>query len=303
MNIIETNKSRIRSLLKIALEQSGTSINSVNLEVNDDFNIEPFIPYLINDKWPHAVDPLLIADPNSEDDKVSRAHGILSIVISEPIVGKFLDFGCGEGHVVAEVANRGNVSVGYDILDQGWDRFTPLPNRVLTTSWDEVVSKGPYDFVLIYDVLDHMKDENEAVAGLQRIASVLSDKGRIFARLHPWCSRHGTHLYLSINRAFLHLCLSEESLDKLGYKYTRAMKIIHPLQTYTRWFDNVGLGVMSQNIISENVEPFFKQPAIASLIKKHWKESYQEELATGRMFPDWQLRQQFVDYVLEKKKV
>ncbi len=302
MNITETNKARMQALLKVAIEQP-VGIESVSLQINDNFNIEPFIPYLLADKWPHAVDPLLIADPNSEEDKVSRAHGILSIVVTEPVTGKFLDFGCGEGHVAVEVANKTSVSVGYDPQHQSnWDRFPATPNLVLTSSWDDVVKNAPYDYVLVYDVFDHLKDENEVVKELKRLSTVVSENTKVYVRMHPWCSRHGTHLYLSVNRAFLHLCLSEESLDKLGYKYLHTIKVIHPLQTYQSWFTAGGFDVVSSSIVPENVEAFFRQPAISAMILKNWKSSPSENLATGKEFPDWQMRQQFVDYILKVKK-
>jgi 2-polyprenyl-3-methyl-5-hydroxy-6-metoxy-1,4-benzoquinol methylase len=289
MNITETNKFKIQALLNTAMNQHN-DIESITLQVSSNFNIESFVPFLLTDKWAQAVDPLLIADPNSEEDKLSRAHGILSIVISEPITGKFLDFGCGEGHVAAEVGKRG-FSVGYDVEKQGWDKLKQT-NAILTTSWDDVVKNGPYDCVLLYDVLDHMKDEQQPPKELGKIREVLSDKGKIFARMHPWCSRHGTHLYLSINKAYLHMCLSEESLDKLGYKYLHTLKIIHPLNTYNKWFEEAGLNVISSSIVPETVEPFFKQGPIAELIKRHWRSSYQEDLAAGREFPEFQMRQQ-----------
>lgn len=298
MIITEVNKTRIPGLLRIALEQIG-SIDSVNLNVNSDFNLEPFIPCMLNDKWPHAVDPLLIADPNSEDDKISRAHGILMLVVTEPITGKFLDFGCGEGHVVAEVVKKNNLSVGYDIVDQNWTRFPSKNNMIMTTDWQKVVDNGPYSHVLIYDVLDHLKDEEEVVESLKKVKTVLAPEAKLFVRCHPFCSRHGTHLYNSVNRAYLHLCLDEETLNKLGYTgYLHTIKVIHPLQTYKEWFTRGGFNVVSSNITPESVEPFFQQPGIAELIKKNWKKSHESGLASGKVFPEWQLRQQFIDYVL-----
>lgn len=298
MNIIETDKERMAILLKVILNQLD-GVENVNIQLNEKFDLEPLIPHLL-DKFPLAVDPALIADPDSEDDKITRANGILRVVIAEPITGRFLDFGCGEGHVVSQVFGA-KVAVGYDILEQKWDNFKDLqPNMILTTSWDKVIENGPYDFILIYDVLDHMKDEEEVVSELKKIRVVMNDKGKIFIRLHPWCSRHGMHLYSSINKAFLHLCLSKESLEKMGYKPLHTIKIIHPLQTYAKWFNEAGLNIISSNIIPEEVEPFFKQSAIAAIIKRHWRTSYQEPLASGKEFPDYQLRQQFVDMVLEK---
>jgi 2-polyprenyl-3-methyl-5-hydroxy-6-metoxy-1,4-benzoquinol methylase len=221
--------------------------------------------------------------------------------VSEPVTGKFLDFGCGEGHVVVEAAQKAKISVGYDIKDDNWQRFTLGENAILSTDWEKVKNHASYDAVLLYDVLDHLKDEDEAVSVLKNIRDVLDDKGKIFVRCHPWCSRHGTHLYQSINRAYLHLCLDEENITKLGYKFLPTIKIIHPLQTYDRWFQAAELHTVSWNVVREQVEPFFHQPPIAALIKKNWKDSPEETLAKGHHYPSWQMEQQFVDYVLVKK--
>jgi hypothetical protein len=60
-------------------------------------------PLLKSDQWPQAVNEYLICDLNSEDDKDARAQGIIAAMIDPDLTGKkFLDFGCGEGHVVNE---------------------------------------------------------------------------------------------------------------------------------------------------------------------------------------------------------
>lgn len=300
MNITENNKSKISKLLQVAIEQLG-DVEGVTVTLKEDFDFNKFVPYILNDKWPQAVDPLLIADPDSEEDQVSRAHGILSIVVTEPVSGNFLDFGCGDGYVVAEAAKKAFKSVGYDIeKSKKWDGFKPRDNQILTTSWDEVVKNGPYDTILIYDVLDHLKDEEDAVEQLKKLNQVVSNNGKIFLRCHPWCSRHGTHLYLSANRAYLHLCLDDNHLKELGYKQIHTIKVIHPLLTYERWFGKSGWTRLSYNIVSENVEPFFFQTPISTLIKKNWSSSHEADLASGEKFPEWQLKQCFVDNVLIK---
>ena len=300
MLITESDRTKIQSLLDM-ISGHIKDVDNVSVQMKDDFDIEVFLPYLIDNKFPLAVDPQLIADPDSEEDKASRANGILNVVIGQPITGKFLDFGCGEGHVVAEMSLRTSLAVGYDIVDQGWQRFRKTDTMVFTTSWDEVVKNGPYDFALLYDVLDHMKDEADAIDNLKKLRTVLGNNSKVFVRNHPWCSRHGTHLYLSTNKAFLHMFLDEKALDEMGYKYLHTIKLIHPLQTYQKWFESAGFAYLSENVMPEDVEPFFKQPAIAKLIKRHWKSSYQEKLASGEEFPEYQMRQQFVDYFIVKK--
>src|SRR4051812_1118998 len=51
--------------------------------------------------WPPAVEPSLICNVSSEQDKEDRAEGILDIIIDVHLEGlTVLDFGCGEGHLV-----------------------------------------------------------------------------------------------------------------------------------------------------------------------------------------------------------
>ena len=61
---------------------------------------------LFSDKWPVAVNPNLICDPNSSEDKKERGIGILELIIEDQLTkeSKFLDFGCGEGHCVTSAS-------------------------------------------------------------------------------------------------------------------------------------------------------------------------------------------------------
>jgi SAM-dependent methyltransferase len=298
MIISERDKNNMKHLLQLALEQID-SINNFTLDVGENFDINSFIPKLLENRWPSAVDPILIADPNSEADKVARANGIIHTVIGQPITEntKFLDFGCGEGHVVV-AAKKAKLAVGYD--PKGTWEHQLESNQLLTDSWNEVKANGPYDVILVYDVLDHVSSEDEAINCLVSMRDVLSNTGKIFIRLHPWCSRHGTHLYHQINKAYLHLCLDDKTLNELGYTNMPTLRLIHPLNTYARWIASAVLKVYSHNVIREIIESFFMEPTVASLIKKNWKTSDDPELASGSRFPQYQCEQQFVDYVLVK---
>lgn len=300
MIISDTDRDRIKFLLQSALDQLDT-VEKINFEVRDNFNLSNYLELLVRDKrWEPAVDPFLIADPNSEIDKKSRASGIIHTIISEPITENvnFLDFGCGEGHVVL-AAEKAKKAVGYDIA-AAWNESSISINQILTTKWEDVKANGPYDIVLIYDVLDHVKDEDTAIECLKSVHEVLKPNGKIFLRCHPWCSRHGTHLYHQINKAFIHLCLDEALLDKMGYKGIHTIKIIHPLNTYARWISASRFKIFSHNVIREVVESFFTESVVANLIKRNWRESDDKELSSGNRFPEYQCQQQFVDYILIK---
>ena len=72
---------------------------------------------LFSSRWPEAVNPNLICNPNSETDKKERGVGIIELIVEENIKnGKFLDYGCGEGHCVnAAISVLGCAdAVGFD---------------------------------------------------------------------------------------------------------------------------------------------------------------------------------------------
>lgn len=247
---------------------------------------------LNSNEWPVAIDPSQICDPTSELEKTARAAGILEIIVTQNLKdSKFLDFGCGEGHVAKEAAETSGatLAVGYDIVKS--DKWSSSPNLLLTDSWDEVKNNGPYDAILLFDVLDHSEQSpTEVLTGL---GNLLSPNGIIYIRCHPWCSRHATHLYNEINKAFIHLVFSNEELITLGYQQANLVKVIHPIKTYKSWFETAGLTIKNQSVIRENVDPFFKDnPLVAARIKNNWPEM--------NKFPEFQLEQVFLDFVLFK---
>jgi 2-polyprenyl-3-methyl-5-hydroxy-6-metoxy-1,4-benzoquinol methylase len=260
---------------------------------------------LETEAWPLAVDPDLICHDESDDDKELRAEGIIEFLIDEDLEGKrFLDFGCGEGHVVRKALEKKPlVSRGYDLnKSESWAtlEFPSGENHGVSESWQDIVANGPYDVVLLYDVLDHL--EGDQVAELKRIRSVMAPGGRIYVRCHPFCSRHATHLYKKINKAFVHLIFSDVELARLGYgSGVKTHKIIHPHLVYKQWFNDSGLDLINENAIQENLEEFFHlNPIINERIKDNWKgTSIDPQLAAGKGFPSYQMRIQFVDYLLK----
>lgn len=278
-----------------SIEEPSLPSNEVKVENESEFKLLKSL--LESDRWPEAVFSAQIADDNSESDKAERAEGISDILLP-PFAGKkFLDFGCGEGHVAKYVSGEASMSVGYDVNKAGsFDWEIKEERFLLTTDFEKVVSEGPYDIILIYDVLDHSLTDPLDV--LSKAKSVLADEGRIYLRCHPWTGRHGGHAYRKINKAFVHLALSEEELDLLGVKIEHNRKILFPIKTYNKAIDEAGLERESEpEIDTQEVESFFEENP---LVKSRILSSFGiDEWTLDR--PVFQMSQCFLDYVLKKK--
>ena len=118
-------------------------------------------------------------------------------------------------------------------------------------------------------------------------------------RCHPWTSRHGTHLYKQLNKAYLHLVFSEDELYAMGLKETKATVFLEPLETYRKMISDAGLKILNEDHINHPVELFFThEEAILRRIKEKWANSKNQAFATGKEFPREMLEIQFVDFVL-----
>ena len=251
---------------------------------------------LNSDEWPEAVLEFQIADDTSEEDKTDRAEGIVDILIEESLENKkFLDFGCGEGHGAKYASEDSAISVGYDIEKQGSLEWENDEKFLLTTDFEKVKAKGPFDVILIYDVLDHAENPIEV---LNQASSVLKNNGTIYLRCHPWSSRHGGHAYRKINKAFVHLVFSEEELKNLGIDNGHNNKVLFPIATYNGILAEVdGLSAKDPDIEELEVEPFFKSNELVrkrilqAFGRKNWDE----------VCPSFQMGQCFLDYVIKAK--
>ena len=238
--------------------------------------------------WPAATDPASICD-GDEAKMRQRASLIIDLLVGEHMKGKrFLDYGCGHGHVVMAAKDRETAtSVGYDI-DLSKLSFS---GPDFTDDFNVVKSMAPFDIVVLHDVLDHAVGM-EPIGILYQIKSVLSPKGRVYVRCHPWSSRHGGHLYTSANKAFLHLSLDAVELVRVGGLVCETtVRVTSPLETYRCWFTEAGFRVCSAIPIRDPVEEFFLMPSVARdrIVKN---------------FPDLQTAKEnmeitFVEYVLE----
>jgi len=251
---------------------------------------------LNSEKWPEAVNKNLICDPNAEKDKIERGRGIIELMIDEDLKGrKVLDLGCGEGHCAFLASDyEPTISVGYDIKEHPhWRNFEERPSVLLTTNFGVVNDNGPYDVIILFDVIDHVKNETPQQL-LQKAKDLLAPKGRIYMRCHPLTSRHATHLYHDLNKAYVHLVFTKNELNQLvpnSNHFEENIGPVYPIQKYVELIEKAGLKEVSRRDVRENPEEFFKIPKIADRIKQ----------ITGHdEFPEFQMSLQFVDYVLSK---
>lgn len=265
----------------------GDIVSSLSLE--DDFS--KLKTLVLDPQWPEAVSSWNIIDPNSESDKIARATALIEMMIDCSLTGlKFLDFGCGEGHVVKKAMDFGaSFALGYDIHQQGnldWNSF-------LTTDLNKV-KENSYDVILLYDVLDHT--ENQTPIEILRIAKeLLSENGKIYIRCHPWCGRHGGHLYeQGLNKAYAHLIFTEEELTQMGIVSKPNNKVLFPIKTYVDWLNAANLAELERTPDLRQVEAFFKEN---SLVKNRVYQAFARP--EWDEFPIFQLEQTFVDFIVK----
>jgi 2-polyprenyl-3-methyl-5-hydroxy-6-metoxy-1,4-benzoquinol methylase len=233
-----------------------------------------------SDLWPAAVPKELISDTETQN---ARAMGILQTMDVSLSGKKFLDFGCGDGYTVG-VAKEvfGANSFGYDIKNYGWD------NANITDNLEIVAKNGPYDVILLFDVLDHSSNPEDI---LKECKLLLSGNGKIFVRVHPWFSRSGTHIYKELNKAYLQLVFDNAELATLGVTQENVNKITSP-EVYKNWIKSAELTIASEKTIRQNIELFFTHnPAILRRIKSNFANEFPD-------FPRNMLEIQFIDLTL-----
>lgn len=110
---------------------------------------------------------------------------------------------------------------------------------------------------------------------MKQIRDILTPKGRVYVKTHPWCSRHGGHIYTQKNKAFIHLIFDEIELMRMsGISSEPTLKITKPLETYGKWFTEAGFKIISEIPEINEVEKFFLTPSkVNDRLKRHWNDS------------------------------
>jgi len=277
-----------RTMLDDELRMPSTYIpeNSIFQEANE-------LRFLLkSDAWPMAVPPDLIC-ADEYDSKMTRASGLIYEFVKTDITDKkFLDFGCGEGHATFAANNLVEAdAVGYDIESQKWDIFPKSDRLAFTTDFEKVKEMGPYDVIMANDVIDHCDDPLKA---LKQIESVLKPDGKVYIRFHPWTSRHATHLYRTLNKAYAHLVFSDEELQVIGVANTKVQKFFDPINDYQDIIKKSNLEIINEDIIRHEIELIFTtKDSILRRIKSNFENN-------NKRFSRDALEIQFINYVLKK---
>lgn len=233
-------------------------------------NNESMFEILKTNLWPEAVPPSMVV--KDEAAKRIRAGSILAGFVNQTLKGKkFLDFGCGEGHVTAEAARSGAQSIGYDPTIYGeWSGFS---DGKFTDSLEEVASHGPYDIILLYDVADHVTSLEPWVF-MKSVANLMSPSTKLYVRYHPITSPHATHTYTTFNKAYAHLLFDENVLVELGANPQTVIRT-HPTADLAK----AGLRIEQMNRVVTPVDPFFHDEFILSLLTaRHFKGKTKEQI-------------------------
>jgi SAM-dependent methyltransferase len=261
-----TNKEQISSLLEASKSFAHPQfILSGTLRENFD-------SLVLSDLWPLEVPPSLIVN-TPEQIRLRAASIVQSYNLHDFKDKKFLDFGCGTGECVIEATKLGVKAFGFDLEDY-WQKGTA---GIFTTDIEEVRANGPYDLITLYDVIDHTNEHEGSMEVLTNVAKVSNPNTMIRIRCHPYTSRHGGHLYETINRAFAHILLSEETLAK--HLKGPMRKIKRPMAEYRTLFDEAGFRVVSFDKQSAPLEPLFKTPQMVEIFRmrldgnRDWQES------------------------------
>jgi SAM-dependent methyltransferase len=127
-----------------------------------------------------------------------------SFVPRIPPPARLLDVGCGSGEFLEAAAARGYAAVGIDISRAGVAACRARGLDAHVAHIDEHRPDAPYDFVTLWDVVEHLTDP---VAVLETAAGLLHDGGWIVIKT-PCVRRRGFRLVRhlpSLERGLLHL--------------------------------------------------------------------------------------------------
>lgn len=214
-------------------------------------------------QWPNAYG-IFEHMYETKGAKLVRALEIASMMPGIEDGRPILDYGCGEGFIVRALNLMGRSCVGFD--KRRSDEWLKLRIRAFDAI-EDVKNYSPFNMVFLYDVLDHMPVV-EMIRSLSEIKSILADKSQVFLRVHPFTSRNGAHFLL--DRAFIHLMLSTDEIDRLRIERQDVAMIVDPFHFYDELFGLLGFTIVKKIVHQTSVEDFISRSYLGRIRDIHF---------------------------------
>jgi len=225
-------------------------------------------PDILSEHWPRGSTEFDHMASIVGGARIIRGIEQASILPAASLDVKMLDYGCGEGDLIAALNRAGRKAVGYD-------KASPKMAGCYD-NWAKVVDLAPFKLVILYDVLDHT-DLPSFIGIFEHVRTVIHSDGKIFIRVHPFSSVNGSHDFSPINLAFAHMCLTPSETIKLGLKSWDSIKVVLPLEFYERVFGLLGFTVISKKIHHSQTIPFVSSHLMTRIKRLHYSVSMSEE--------------------------
>jgi len=225
-------------------------------------------PDLTSEHWPRGTAEFDHMASIVGGARIIRGIEQASILPAASLDVKMLDYGCGDGDLIAALNRAGRKAVGYD---KASPKMADCYNN-----WAQVVDLAPFKLVILFDVLDHT-DLPSFIKIFEHVKTVIHSDGKLFIRVHPFSSVNGSHDFSPINLAFAHMCLTPSEAIKFGLKPWDSIKVVLPLEFYERVFGLLGFTVVSKKIHHSQTIPFVSSHLMARIKRLHYSDSMSEE--------------------------
>jgi hypothetical protein len=259
------------------------------IDVHYEFDVKHrsfLMPLILSDKWPEAVTASRIVT-TAEEQRI-RANAIVNHTIHESLINmRFLDFGCGIGHAVGAAKVRGAMARGYDPKLLNTTQYTTTSNK------SHIIKLGPYDTILVYDVIDHMSP-NMIESSLLYLKANMHDKTKAYIRVHPFASRHGGHSYTTHNKAYIHMFLTPEEMAKNNVNIYKDNVVLNPREYYKDLFTKQGFKIISERVSHLKIESIIQK--LIPYVAHHW--SLQNMAFNPKAALD-AMSIEFIDYIIQ----
>ena len=244
------------------------------------------LPLILSDNWPTAVAASRIVT-TAEEQRV-RAAAIVNHTIHESLTNlRFLDFGCGIGHAVGAARARGAMARGYD------PKLLNTTEHTTTSNKSHIIKLGPYDVILMYDVIDHIAP-NMLESSLLYLKANMHTKTRAYIRVHPFTSRHGGHSYTTHNKAYIHLFLTPEEMKQSNVNIDKNNLVLNPRTYYKNLFTKQGFRIVSERTGHLKIESIIQK--LIPYVAHNWTSqnmAFNQEAALDSMSVE------FIDYIIQ----